>query len=144
MRTKATFSLNAVLELRKVLEDATLAELASLLRARAEAEGQLERLHGEIRRQIRAMPIGGSHLRVRDMQLRYECVAVLENAIRNQAAALAARESEVDAARAAVIAARRARKVIEVLRDRRMAALRAAEHRSEQADLDESNRFRGV
>ena len=86
--------------------------------------------------QIGTLRLGYAH--VCEMQL----AALTRTAARHAVAAEEA-EAALGAARRYAVEASRGRRAIEILRDRRLAALAAAERRAEEADIAEVDAMRG-
>jgi flagellar export protein FliJ len=140
---KFSSGLDVVLEHRKSLEDAALAALAVCRQGYVAVVGELDRIRVEMQRRAGEMPILGAPIQVRNLKSREEHLRFLNRAQEVQALVVAQRVADVQSARQAVFVARRARKVIEALRERKEAAFRQAEMRAERVELDETNMRHG-
>lgn len=139
MAAKFRFSLQALLDARRRAESRKMYELAAWRRA---LDGTAAELEGIVRARDRcmsglaaaALASSAVDLRVRDAYLRRLDAAFADVSCR-RGEVLGAWES----ARDAVIAARRERRVLERLKERRRRAFEAEEARREELELDESN-----
>jgi flagellar export protein FliJ len=139
MAAQFRFTLQAVLDARQRVEDEKLQELATRRRALDGAARELEHIARARDRCMSelaasAFTSGALHFRVRDAYLRRLDV-VLAQEFRAHRELLAAWKCACDA----LITARRARRTLEVLKDRRVRAFQAEEARREELELDESN-----
>lgn len=139
MAAKFPFALQPVLDARQRAEDEKMQELARRRRALDESDRELERIAGARDRCMNALAesaygCAAVDLRVRDAHLRRLDAAFAEESLR-RGELLAAWEP----ARDALLAARRARRTLERLKERRRQAFAAEEARREEAELDESN-----
>lgn len=138
MRRPLTFGLQAVLEHRKLEEDAAAREFAAGTLAYDAAVAERDRLRTARSDAARALP-KTARVRVADLQVHAAHVQFLDTAGAAQSLAIARRREECEAARQNLAAARRQHKILETLRDRRMAAFAAADRRAEEAELDDRN-----
>lgn len=132
------FSLEAVLRARVRTERDRQCELAAIQRERTELLETLRRQQARIdeaRDALRDRLTGTLHA----AELRLHAGAVLQDmrAAQRNARALAAMQQRLDVAREALVQARRERRAIEMLRERRYEQWRAEEGRREQQELDE-------
>lgn len=139
MAAKFRFALQALLDARQRAEDEKMQELANRRRALDAAAAELERVAGAYDRCMRELAASAGScaaldLRVRDAYLRRLGAAFAQES-RRRDELLAAWES----ARDATIAARRAKRTLERLKERRRRAFEAEEARREELELDESN-----
>ncbi|MGA8535231.1 MAG: flagellar FliJ family protein [Candidatus Tumulicola sp.] len=139
MRKKFTFALQALLAHRTSLEDSARSALAESACAVESAAREVDRRRREIRRREFEMPNRNGTLRAADLQLRAAHLHFLNRVLDASTHTLNRRSDELEAARDAAAAARRDRKAIEMVRDRRYAEFRAMELRAEQRDLEEAN-----
>ncbi|MBV8118094.1 MAG: flagellar export protein FliJ [Candidatus Eremiobacteraeota bacterium] len=142
MRKRKVFGLEEVLEHRRSLEDAALAALSLRRQAYLKATRKLELLTIAKRGNDCNVPAIGQAVSARDLRIIDRHARLLDSACAVQVESVAKREADVESARDAAFVARRARKIIETLRDRRLATIRAAENRAEQTELDEANQAR--
>jgi flagellar export protein FliJ len=138
MRRPFTFGLQAVLEHRKLEEDAAVRELAARTQAYDAALAERDKLRKARRDAASALP-KTARVRVADVQVHAAHVQFLDAAGAAQNIAIAHRCEEREAARQNLAAARRHHKVVETLRDRQMAAFAAADRRAEETELEDRN-----
>ncbi len=136
---KNAFGLQAVLAHRKHLEDAAFEAFAARRRTFEAAALELALRHEELRRSELEMPGAAAGVRVVDLQRCEARLLFLRRFVETHVRALSDARSELDAARQAAIDARTQRKLIDALRDRKIAALAAAEMRADQTELDDAN-----
>ncbi len=132
------FKLESVLEHRQRTEDQRQRELAQLLREKMILERQLGSMQEDISQDKRAM--AGSLVGAVDVsRIRQHAVHNMQVAQRAQqiAVRLLGLHRQVEQGRIKLTAAMRARKAIELLRDRQRARWDLQERRRETAELDE-------
>ncbi len=139
MAAKFRFALQAVLDARQRVEDEKLQELAARRGALDAAARELEQIDRARDRcmselAVSAYASAALHSRVRDTYLRRLDVAFAQES-RTHTELHAAWKSACEA----LLAARRARRTLERLKDRRLRAFQAEEARREELELDESN-----
>lgn len=139
MAANFRFALQAVLESRQRGEEETMQELVARRRALDASAGELERIAGAHHRSLRELAAsvgscGALDLRVRDAYLQRLDAAFAQESLRRGELVTA-----WESARDALIAARRARRTLERLKERRRRAFEAEEARREELELDESN-----
>jgi flagellar export protein FliJ len=139
MAAQFRFALQAVLDAHQRLEDEKLQELAACRRALDGAAREIEHIAHARDRCMSELAASAYksvalHLRVRDAYLR-RLDEVFAQESRAHRELLAAWKCACDA----LIAARRARRTLERLKDRRLRAFLAEEARREELELDESN-----
>lgn len=139
MAAKFRFALQAVLDARRRAEDQEMQKLAACRRALDGAAAELKRI-GRARDRCMSELAASAHascaldLRVRDEYLRRLHAAFVEESHRRSELLVT-----LETARDAVIAARRARRTLEKLKERRRREFEAQEARREELELDESN-----
>lgn len=136
--TRFRFRLQKLLEVRRLKEDALRQELARAQEALQREKAVLERLgaaHGATLEELRAS-VGGT-LDVQWIAAYHRYLGFLAHRIEEQRAVVDRLAREEAAKREALIAARRARKVVEKLRERAYARNREEVAREGQAFLDE-------
>lgn len=122
------FTLQPLLDRRAALESAALQTAAIARHAHALARRELAQLDSAIR------AAGASPMQnVRLFQL-------LDRAAEAQARAVADGFAALEIAQRECVSASTARKIIETLKDRRLAAFRAERRRAERSELDDANR----
>ncbi len=136
---KFRFALQPVLEQRERAENDLKAALAARQRDLDAAQAELDGFNARFR--THSELLRGEHrtLTAEDLRLQYAHVAFLDRAIDAQLGVVAARRSEVERARAAVLEASKERKAVEKLKERRRDAHAEEERRVEQNDLDDAN-----
>ncbi|NLG79667.1 MAG: flagellar export protein FliJ [Firmicutes bacterium] len=139
------FRLQKLLEVRRLKEDALRQELARAQEALQREKAVLERLgaaHGATLEELRAS-VGGT-LDVQWIAAYHRYLGFLAHRIEEQRAVVDRAAREEAAKREALIAARRARKVVEKLKERAYARYCEEVAREEQAFLDEVGTTRYV
>ncbi|MGE5552342.1 MAG: flagellar export protein FliJ [Betaproteobacteria bacterium] len=135
---KFSFSLQAVLDLKRHREEALLEELAKRTRAVAAAEERLQELRRERRRAERELrQLLRGRLEVGQVRVAQDYLLGLDGRIEGQSQEVHRRREEVEACRGQVVAARQERKTFEKLRERQWEAYQKEYHRQEQSFLDE-------
>ncbi|MGE5584717.1 MAG: flagellar export protein FliJ [Bacillota bacterium] len=132
------FRLQKLLEVRRLKEDTLRQELARTQEALRRGNDVLEKLgamHGATLEELRASVAGT--LDVEWIAACHRYLGFLAHRIEEQQAAVNRLAREEAAKREALVAARRARKVVEKLRERAYARYREEFARAEQAFLDE-------
>jgi flagellar export protein FliJ len=141
MRRKRRFALQAVLDYRRHFEQ-------EAQRAVAQHGCALESHKRQI---VDCEEAAKAHMRLvyADETLRLACahvcemqVAALDRTAVHHAVAAEEAEAALDAARRYAVEASRGRRAIEILRDRHLAALAAAERRAEEAEIAEVDAMR--
>ncbi|MFN4242034.1 MAG: flagellar export protein FliJ [Tepidisphaerales bacterium] len=140
------FSLEALLEHRRRLEEARQRELAAELSALSRLQGQLDAIADAVREEAAALRDGQLVGRVDVSLLTAHRRFVL--ACERQRGALlehmAAARGRVERARALLVEAARARKVVERLKERRYTQWKAEVLKAEQAETDDATSALGV
>lgn len=133
------FSLQAVLDHRKHLEEQAMSRFGQKLKAQREAEEQIAWLqgeHGKSRRDLAQRERGG--LPAEEYILANEYLTVLRLTATREAARLPQLKAETEQARLKLVEATRARKALEILRDKQRAEWLDKVNRTEQRLLDEA------
>jgi flagellar FliJ protein len=136
---KFKFALQPVLDHRQRLEDELKQTVALRQRAHDEAKRELERLNDEFR--THSLLIRSKHrdLDAEELRAHYGHLQYLDRVIVAQIGVLAERQAALERARRDLVEARKERKVVEKLRDRRKTAWVSEELRIEQNELDDGN-----
>lgn len=140
------FSLEALLEHRRRLEEARQRELASELSALSRLQGQLDALAEAVREEAAALRDGQLVGRV-DVSLLTAHRRFVLACERQRGAVLeqmAVARERVERARALLVEAARARKVVERLKERRYSQWKAEVLKAEQAETDDATSALGV
>lgn len=132
------FKLDAVLKQRRLIEDHRKKALADLLRQRVELENSIRDMQRTISDDKRTMT-GSLVGRVDVTRIRQHALHVGQVTRRamQHTLRMAGLHRHIDAARAALLAAARNRKAIELLRERQLERWRREQDKKESAALDE-------
>ncbi len=139
MARRFRFRLQPVMEHRQRIEDEKKQVVALRLRAHVEACAELDRLDEAFRAGSLAIREGHAALDAEALRLHYSHLQFLDRSIDAQIKLVAERLAALNRARAELLTAQRARKVVERLRERRAEAHRAEEFAIEQRELDDAN-----
>ncbi|HTX58299.1 MAG TPA: flagellar export protein FliJ [Verrucomicrobiae bacterium] len=139
MRKKFVFALQPVLDQRQRIEDEKKQTVALRQRAWDEARRELDRLNEEFRSHATLLRTKHRELDAERLRLNYAHLQFLDRVINAQIRVVAERQAALDRARADLVEARKERKVVEKLRERRKNAYLAEEMRIEQGELDDGN-----
>jgi flagellar FliJ protein len=133
------FALQPVLDHRKRIEDEKQLVVAVRARALDEAERELARLNEEFRRHAAMLRDSHGKLETRELQCIYAHLQFLDRCIVAQIRIVAERRVALDRARTELLEARKEKKVVEKLKERRREAHALEEQRVEQKELDDGN-----
>lgn len=136
------FLLEPVLGQRERIEDERQMHLAVRQRELRAAQDELARLNSEFRRFSGELRSRHKRLHGEELRAHYAHLEYLDRAITMQHAAVLHCRQAVERARTHLTDASKDRKVIEKLKEKRLAEHRALEASSEQKDLDDSNNRR--
>jgi flagellar FliJ protein len=139
---KFKFTLEPVLEHRERIEDEKQQVLAERRRELKAAEDELARLNAEFKRYSNALREDHAKLTCDELRWHYAHLEYLDRCMTMQHGIILQRRTAVERARADLVAASKERKVIEKLKDRRLAEHHALEAAAEQKDLDDTNNRR--
>ncbi len=142
MRKRLSFGLQPVLAHRKRLEDAAFEAYAVRCHTFEAAALEIASRQEELRGCELAMTGAATGARVVDLQRCEVRLLFLRRCIETLGRALLQARFELDAARRAALDARTQRKLIDALRNRKIAALVTAQMRAEQTELDDANTLR--
>lgn len=132
------FRLETVLDHRRHLEDLALNELARRLKAQQDCESQIVWMHEELKRARQELTEREARgIRAQDYILANEYLTVIRLQAMREQSRLPLLRLETDQARAKLIEATRARKVLETLKDRHRAQWERQQLALEQKLLDE-------
>ena len=134
-----TFQLQPVLEHRQRIEDEKQQQVAIRQRALDDAERELRRLNDDFREYSERLRSGHKGLTTEELRLFYAHLQFLDRNIVAQIRVVAERRVAVDRARLELLAARKERKVVEKLKEKRRLAFISEELRVEQNELDDGN-----
>ena len=141
MRRKPHFALQAVLDQRRFAEGSALRCVARCKAAYDSCARDVARLKAAIERSLQT-PWFGTAVCSGDVRLQETIVATSERVARMRAEASAQAKAAFEAAREVAIEAARARRAIEILRDRQIRAFETAQRRAEELEIDEVAIFR--
>lgn len=133
------FALQPVLDHRQRIEEQKQLVVAARLRALDEAETELRRLNDEFRRNADHLRTNHTQFATDELRAHYAHMQFLDRTIIRQITVVAERRVALDRARADLLAASKARKVVDTLKERRRDAFATEERRLEQNDLDDTN-----
>ncbi len=139
MAKRFKFSLQAVLEARRRVEDQKQQVVAERMRALDLSECELKRLNDEFRDDSNALRSDHRGLDAENLRMRYAHLQYLDRSITAQIRVVAERRVAVERARFDLLSASKERKVVEKLKERRHADYLADEERAEQKELDDGN-----
>lgn len=139
MAKKFKFSLEAVLEARKRVEEQKQQVVAERLRAQEVSERELARLNDAFRASSEKLRKDHRELDAEGLRTFYAHVQFLDRAITAQIRIVAERRYAVDRARAELLEASKERKVVEKLKERRRESFVLEGIRIEQIELDDGN-----
>ena len=139
MAKRFKFSLQAVLEQRKRLEEQKQQALAGRLLALEKSERGLAKLNEDFRTGSNALRGGHRTLDAEGLRIHYAHLQYLDRAITAQIHLVAERRVAVDRARFELLEASKGRKVVEKLKERRRDSFVTEELRIEQIELDDGN-----
>ncbi|MEO9169925.1 MAG: flagellar export protein FliJ [Candidatus Baltobacteraceae bacterium] len=139
MSKRFKFSLQAVLEQRKRVEEQHQGVVAERQRALGESERELEHLNGSFARSSQNLRSDHRTLDGEGLRLHYAHLQFLNRAITAQIHVVAERRVALDRARLELLAASKERKVVEKLKERRHETFVQEETRIEQNELDDGN-----
>ena len=136
---KFKFSLNPVLEHRERIEEEKQLLLSARQQELKAAEAELARLNGEFKRYSTVLRDEHARLATEELRWHYAHLEYLDRCMVMQHANILQRKIAVERARQELVEARKERKVIEKLKDKRFEEHKAMEAAAEQKELDDSN-----
>lgn len=139
---KFAFSLRPLLEMRERAEEEKQLALAARERELRAAKDELRRLNGMFKSVSASLRERHKDLCADELRGHYAHLQFLDRATVMQHAAITNAQRMVDAARAELMEASKARKVIDALRERRLSEHNELVAAEEQKELDDSNNRR--
>ncbi|HEV7180406.1 MAG TPA: flagellar export protein FliJ [Candidatus Baltobacteraceae bacterium] len=139
MAKRFKFSLEAVLDVRKRLEDEKQQIVARKQRALDLSQNELKSLNDDFRLNSDRLRSEHRELDAEGLRLHYGHLQFLDRAITAQIRVVAERRIELERARVELLEASKERKVVEKLKERRREAFVIEELRIEQNELDDGN-----
>ncbi|MDQ2865275.1 MAG: flagellar export protein FliJ [Candidatus Eremiobacteraeota bacterium] len=139
MAKRFKFSLEAVLDQRKRVEDQKQQVTAERLRSLERSQYELAGLNDDFRSSSEALRRGHRGLDGEGLRLHYAHLQFLDRAITAQIRVVAERRIALDRARFELLEAGKARKVVEKLKERRRESFAMEEFRMEQVEIDDGN-----
>lgn len=136
---KFRFTLAPVLEQRRRAEEEKQLAAAARKRALDDAQAELTRLNAEFKEHSQTLRTQHAHLDSRQLQSVYAHLQFLDRCTVAQIRIVAERRVAFERARAELLEAAKAKKVVEKLKERRKAAFLLEEQRVEQRELDDGN-----